>query len=409
MMKGYKMKNIVIINHHATIPKYGGGGRHHQFSIELSKRDFNVTLIGSSYLHGTKEYLHDAAIMNDSVNENYEFNMIRTVPAYKSDMKKRLLNYMDFKNKVGNYDLTVKPDVIIASSVHPFAWIAGYKLAKKYGAKFVVEVRDLWPLSLYEDLDKRVRPVVFSYFNRLEKKYYNLASSIIVTAPNADKYMNKKYNIDKNKVHFIPHSINIGEFDSFAERTISKPIKQLLDKYFCITYTGSLSKSEGLENFIYIAEKFKTNEHLKFIIVGSGTEKPRLDRLVDEFKLNNVHMFERLPREDIPSILCKSSVLFAGLMERKAFKYGISKNKFYDYMAAKKPVIFMSNVEDSAIENANCGFVIKKHSINEAADKLSKLYKNKELYDTLSENGRKYVENNHTIEVITDQLIKAIY
>jgi hypothetical protein len=41
-----------------------------------------------------------------------------------------------------------KPDVIVGSSVHPFAAIAAAFLAKKYAVPFVFEVRDLWPETL---------------------------------------------------------------------------------------------------------------------------------------------------------------------------------------------------------------------------------------------------------------------
>lgn len=402
------MKNILILNHHASIPKYGGGGRHHQFSKELSKRNYNVELIASSYRQGNQTYSHEDLNVNEEVASNYNFRMIKTFPAYKNDIKKRFFNYIDFKKKVEDIQLINKPDVILASSVHPFTWVAGYKLAKKYNAKFVIEIRDLWPLSLYEDINKILRPFIFSFFHRMEKKYYGLASAIVVTAPNAYKYLFEKYGINPNKIHFIPHSIDIKEFDENYQKGILKPIEEQLRSNFCVTYAGSLSKSEGLENFIYIADRLKENNNIKFLIIGSGSEKIKLANLIEELDLNNVVMHDRLPREQIPAILGNSSVLFTGLMERKAFKYGISKNKFYDYMAAKKPVIFMSNVEDSAIEKAQCGFIIKNHSITDAANKLKQLYNDTELYNSMASNGRNYVEEHHTIETITDKLLKAI-
>src|SRR5690625_2460149 len=367
-MEGFKMKNIVIINHHASIPKYGGGGRHHQFAEELSKRGYNITLVSSSFSQGTGEYQHSEKMRSDKLNENYTFLSIKTSPTYKSDMKKRLFNYLDFTKKTKRLEFRQNPDVVIASSVHPFTWIAGYKLARKYNAKFVVEVRDLWPLSLYEDLNKLLRPFIFKYFSNIEKKYYNLADSIIVTAPNAHKYISEKYKVNKNKIFHIPHSIDLETFDVNKNKEITEEINKVLNEKFCITYTGALSKSEGLENFLYISNRFKTNENIIFLIIGSGTEKDRLLNLYRELNLNNVHFFEKLPREQIPAILSKSSVLFTGLIERKAFIYGISKNKFYDYMAAAKPVIFMANVDDSVIETAKCGLVIKDYSIDKAEE-----------------------------------------
>lgn len=41
-----------------------------------------------------------------------------------------------------------KPDVLIASSVHPLTLLAGLSLKKKYSIPCVCEVRDLWLESI---------------------------------------------------------------------------------------------------------------------------------------------------------------------------------------------------------------------------------------------------------------------
>ncbi|QSQ07960.1 hypothetical protein H0A61_00279 [Koleobacter methoxysyntrophicus] len=108
-------------------------------------------------------------------------------------------------------------------------------------------------------------------------------------------------------------------------------------------------------------------------------------------------------------ILKKSDILFCGLMERKAFKYGISKNKFYDYMAAKKPIIFASSVRDSLIDKAKAGITIKPHEPENLAKTIKHIYEN---IDTLEkqygENGREYVEKNHTTEKIASAFLSVI-
>ena len=51
-----------------------------------------------------------------------------------------------------------KPDVILASSVHPLALVAGIKIAKKIGVPCVCEVRDLWPETFLDfGLQKKIQ------------------------------------------------------------------------------------------------------------------------------------------------------------------------------------------------------------------------------------------------------------
>ncbi|HZJ76470.1 MAG TPA: glycosyltransferase family 4 protein [Oscillospiraceae bacterium] len=411
-MKNLQRRNIMILNHHASAPDLGGGGRHYELAKYLSESNHNVTVLASSHNHRKGTYGYDDEIKETAFNNNFKFVRFKTKPAYKNIIG-RFLNYIDYKNKAGSYNnFAEKPDVIIASSVHPLAWIAGYKLARKYNAKFITEVRDLWPLSMYEDFSGIVRKVIFSYFEALERKYYNLSDAIITTAPFAYEYMEKKYGIDRNKVFYIPHGLDTEEFDksgNLGDEILDAKLKKVLDNNFCITYTGSLSKSEGLPTFVQSAKYLKGISDIRLIIVGSGSEKENLENIIKQENLNNVIMIDRQPRNTMALTLRKSKILFCGLMDRKAFKYGISKNKFYDYMASERPIIFASNVRGSLIDKAKAGITIKPHEPKNLAATIKYIYEN---IDTIGrefgKNGRKFVEMYHTNKKIAEQFMDVI-
>lgn len=407
-----KKHNIVVLNHHATAPDTGGGGRHYELAKTLTEAGHNVCVLASSYDNGKKEYLTHEKVNEVKFSERLKFVRFKTTPSYTSTLG-RFLNYENYKNCATTYsDFEGTPTIIIASSVHPLAWIAGYKLSKKYNAKFIVEVRDLWPLTMYEDFSGVKRSLVFSYLESLEKKYYKLADAIITTAPFAYEYIESKYNIDKNKVYYIPHGIDIEKFDdetNMSDDILSKELNEVLNSYFCVTYTGALSKSEGLSTFVESAKLLEKYKNIKLIVVGGGPEKNKLEKIIEENKLENVIMIGKQPRNYIPLILKKSKLLFCGLMDREAFKYGISKNKFYDYMASKKPIIFASNVRGSLITEAEAGVTIKPGDPKNLAENIINIYKN---YDTVGKNlglnGRRFAEENHTIQIIADQFLKVI-
>lgn len=404
--------NVVILNHHASGPDVGGGGRHYELAKYLSEMGHSVAVIASSYANGGKRYYYPEDIVNKKYNSKFNFVCLKTKPAYKNILT-RFLNYIDYMIKAGRFNnFEGTPNVIIASSVHPLAWVAGYKLSKRYDAKFIVEVRDLWPLSMYENFSGIPRKVVFSFFESLEKKYYSLANNIITTAPYAYEYIEEKYGIDKSKVTYIPHGIDIDKFDKNMnqnDKLLSGELKNTLDNYFCVTYTGSLSKSEGLETLVESARYLKDYENIKIVIVGSGEEKEKLIEIINKENLTNVIMFERIDKDLVPLVLSKSDILFCGLMEREAFKYGISKNKFYDYMAAKKSIVFASNVRGSLIDKAKAGLTIKPDDPVKLSETILYLYDNiNTVGKQYAENGRKYVEKYHTTEKIGDDFMGVI-
>lgn len=411
-MSRSKRYRIVILNHHATAPDTGGGGRHYELGRYLSENGHKVTVIASSYDNGKMKYCFPDEVATRKFNDNFEFVRLKTKPPYRNTIT-RFINYMDYASKASRWDgFEEPPEVVIASSVHPLAWIAGHRISKKYGARFIVEVRDLWPLSMYEDFTGLTRKLVFAYFEALERKYYNLADAIVTTAPYAYEYMEEKFNIDRGKVFHIPHGIDIEEFDRNASRDesiLDGKLREVLNDYFCVTYTGSLSRSEGLSTFVQAAKYLKGMEKIKLVIIGSGSERAVLEEIIQNEDLDNVVMIENQPKSHIPLILKKSGILFCGLMERKVFRYGISKNKFYDYMAAGKPVIFAANVRDSLIDKAQAGITVKPHDPEKLAEAIRYLYNNLDTVGRrFGENGRRYVEEHHTVEKIGEAFLDVI-
>lgn len=406
-----KKYNIVILNHHAGSPDVGGGGRHFDIAKALSEMGHKVAVLASSYNNSKGEYYCDEEIMRHKFNDNLEFIRIRTTPPYKDNIG-RFRNYYDYMKKASKFDdFGFVPEIVIASSVHPFSWPAGFEISKRHKAKFIVEVRDLWPLSMYEDFSGIMRKGVFTFFEGLERKYYKLADAIITTAPFAYEYMEEKFNIDKRKVFYIPHGIDLEEFDKNKVKDLNNlesGLEDVLKNNSCITYTGSFSKSEGLPTFVESAKYLKDLD-LKFVIVGSGPEEDTMKDIIEAESLENVSIFGIQSKDKIPIILENSKILFCGLKERKAFYYGISKNKFYDYMASKKPIIFASSVRESLIDKSVSGKTIKPNDPLNLANTIREIYKD---IDTVGkeygQNGREYVEKNHTNMRITEQFLNVI-
>ncbi|MDP1125098.1 hypothetical protein Q5O12_26605, partial [Klebsiella pneumoniae] len=71
------------------------------------------------------------------------------------------------------------PEAVSASSVHPLAWIAGERLARRFRACYITEVRDIWPRAIVESgMAGPYHPAVV-YFGYLERKYYKRSSFVI--------------------------------------------------------------------------------------------------------------------------------------------------------------------------------------------------------------------------------------
>ena len=101
----------------------------------------------------------------------------------------------------------------------------------------------------------------------------------------------------------------------------------------------------------------KDNEDIHFVLVGDGYLKKELQEKVKDN--TNVTFIEKINKNQVQEMLQHFSVCFVGRNNTPLFDYGVSSNKFFDYMLSKKPVISSSNKIKDPVELSGCGFVVE--------------------------------------------------
>jgi len=401
-------KNIWIFNHYAVTPDLPGGTRHFDFGKELVKRGYKVTVFASSFQHGSMRYVK-GFFKKDFIVEELEgvrFVWIKTSP-YSGNNWKRVINMLSYSvraYKVARKLNTEKPDIIIGSSVHLFAVFTAYLLSKKYKTPFIMEVRDLWPQTLIDMGVSKWHPFVI-LLGILERFLYKRSDKIITLLPKANEYI-EKLNVPEDKIVWIPNGVDLGRFNFNEDNSNLKHDKSC----FIITYTGAIGKANNLDILIEVAEKLNKNyPEIKFLVVGDGPEKEKLVRIAMEKKLNNIEFNALVPKNEVPKILYKSDALFFNLKDSAVFKYGISSNKLFDYLASGKPIIFSSNSINNPVEEAEAGITVPPDNPEKLAEAIIMLYKMpEEKRAEMGKNGRSYVEKYYSIPVLVDKLESVI-
>ena len=145
------MKTVWILNHYAMTPEQGGGTRHYNFALELVQRGYKVYVFASEHIHNT-----DCIVLNnkekggETIIDGIHWVWIPTRHYTKNGID-RVLSMVDYYLfMVKKYRLYNRADVIIGSSVHPFACMAAIKISKKMNSKCISEIRDLWPQTLID-------------------------------------------------------------------------------------------------------------------------------------------------------------------------------------------------------------------------------------------------------------------
>ena len=402
--------NIWIFNHYAIGPNSSGGTRHYDLSKQLVRLGHNVTIFASSFNHQTfqEEHIFDNKVKFVSdTSEGVRFFWIKST-SYKQNNYKRVLNMLSYSFRAHKIAKKIdeKPDVVVGSLVHPFAAYVGYLVAKHYGCKFYFEERDLWPQTLI-DLGKiPVNHPSVKLLRRLERFLYQKADKIIVLFDKAIDYVEQQ-GIDRNKVICIPNGADLERYESKSSTNVFKEQFNLFNELkgkFIAVYTGAHGLANNLDSVLDAAILLKENKNIHFLLIGDGPEKLRLMERAKSERIDNVTFLNPISKEEIPYILKNVNVGLLPLKNSVVFKWGISPNKMFDYMAASLPVIVLCDLEDTPIEKANGGFVIKGDFSSELAKKIKSLYQNENLCVNMGENGYDYLVKYHSWEKLAKDI-----
>ena len=277
--------NIWILNHYATPPDTPGGTRHYDFARELVKQKHQVTIFASAFSHRTRKeerLKREQSYRREKIN-GVEFVWLRTSPYYGGNDWRRVVNMLSYAFRIVPLGLRLKerPDVILASSPHPFAGLAGWLLAKFKKAAFIFEVRDLWPLTFVEIGGYSNRSPAVKIIGMLEKFLYRRAERIIVLLPKASDYI-AGLGIPANKIAYIPNGVSLELFSNTAAKLpkgLDKLISSLkLHGRYLVDYAGSHGIADGLDTLLETAKLLQDRGVYKihFLMVGNGPEKGRL-------------------------------------------------------------------------------------------------------------------------------------
>ncbi|MBH0164078.1 glycosyltransferase family 4 protein [Fictibacillus sp. 7GRE50] len=400
-----------IFNHYAISPGSGGITRDYDLSSKLIKKGHEVTIFASSFDHRTRTVKHSIPKGKTYKEEYYDgirYVWIKTTPYYKNDHR-RVLNILSytFRGYFAAKKIKGQPDFVMGTIVHPFAAFLGYAISRYKKSMFYFEERDLWPETLIH-LGKfsRSNPFV-KFLYKLEKFLYKKADRIVVLFDKAVNYVESR-GIDTKKVVYLPNGADLERYEKKEplENDIEQVMQSLKDKNIAI-YTGAHGLANNLDPLLDTAKILQNrNENVHFVFVGDGVEKARLIKRTEEEGIHNITFLPPIPKEQIPSILMKADIGLISMWDADLYKWGMSLNKAYDYMAASLPTAILCNIPQTIVETSGGG--VKVGTVDELADSLSQLAGNQEAKERMGALARTFVEENYSWQNLANRLIHVM-
>lgn len=360
---------------------------------------------------------------------------VKTLNVQKTNIVEKgigtLLIESQFKAAIKKYLGGVKFD-LITYSTPPITFTNVVKYLKQQNPQAVsyLQLKDIFPQNAVDIgmmSTTGVKGLLYKFFRRKEKKLYAFSDYIGCMSPaNVEFVLKHNPEVDAKRVEVAPNSLELKAYSSQdgqenAERYyIRKKYNLPTDKPIFI-YGGNLGKPQGIDYLIKCLDAVKGRTDCHFVVVGTGTELPKLQEWYDGLRLTayglkantnstnhtNVTVMKGLPKEDYDMLVKYCDVGLIFLDHR--FTIPNYPSRLLSYLEYKMPVVCATDVNTDIgriAEENGYGYwceSVKPEDFTALVDKM--LASDRKA---MGERGYEFLKENYTVENTYNAIVKHL-
>ncbi len=403
------MKLLILTQYYP--PEIGAPqNRLHELAVRLKSKGLDVEVL-TAMPNYPEMVIHEAYRSNAIREEEIDGIKAFRAKIYTTKSKSiipRLLNYFSFVfssywrgRKLGDYDY------LMVESPPLFLGYSAIRLSKKLKAKLIFNVSDLWPESA-EKMDIVNNKTLLKFAYKLEAKCYRNAS--LVTGQTMGIVNNIKERFPKVKTHWLPNGVDLNFYD--PEKTVVGNFRErnnLSTNDVVFFYGGILGHAQGLHFLLESAARIKEQTTIKIVIQGTGPERESLLELKKKLGIENVLFLPPVRKDEMPSILKEVDVAIVPLRKLDIFQ-GAIPSKIFEALSMEKALLLGVDGEAKThfIDNAQAGLYFEPENVDDLAEKLLEMSKNKAILHEMGVRARGYVKKHFNRDNIADDFMQVL-
>ena len=294
-----------------------------------------------------------------------------------------------------------RPDVVFVESPPLFLAVTARLLAAVFGARWIMNVSDLWPDTVVE-MGMLTRGPALSAALRLEAWCYAKADVVVgVTRGICERLVRDKH-VPPSKVLFLP---NGADTDLFAPRARDEELEQKLSlagkRLFL--FAGLHGHAQDLPSIIEAAALLRDRPDICIGFVGDGPVKAWAVKETAARALSNVFFEPPQPLEAMPRYWSLATAALVTLRDMPLFD-GARPSKSFPPLASGVPVIFAGRGEMAdLLHSRDAGLVVPPERPEDLAGAIRRLATTPMEAARLGVNARALVVDQFSWQSIVQQ------
>jgi glycosyltransferase involved in cell wall biosynthesis len=359
---------IAYIHQYYTTPDMPGGTRSYEMARRLARRGHEVHVI-------TTDTWAEQASMSWSQHVDADGVHIHQMPVpYKNGMsfQQRIRAFAQFALTAGIRAARVKPDIVFASSTPLTVAVPGLMAARLRRARFVFEVRDLWP-ELPIEVGALRNPVAKRLAFALARAAYRNADHVVALSEGmADGVVAQGY--PRERITVVPNGCDVDLFTvPEAEVKAFRASHDWLQDRPLVLYAGTFGVVNGVDYLVRLAAKVADlDPQVRFLLLGDGKTMPAVKRLAGELGVLDTSVFVRtgIPKSQMPAVVGAATMAVSTVVPLPGMQAN-SANKVFDAMAASRPVLINhEGWQADLLRETGAGLVLDPFDLDGAAAEL---------------------------------------
>lgn len=265
----------------------------------------------------------------------------------------------------------------------PMSYFPSLILKRKYS----VVVYDVYPDAL-NNIGIHEGSLIYKAWAKINKWIYRNADRVYTLSEGMATLL-LAY-CGRDKILVIPNWMGMGSLPRIEKIENPFILKHDLLHKFVVMYSGNIGFTHNVASIIEIAETFREDDDIVFLIIGEGLKKAELMLWVKEKGLENCSFLSWQPSEELKYSLSAADVSIITLTDETALVSVPSKT--YNLLAVGSPLLCIAPEESELarlVEEHGCGKCFTKEKVIEMSHFVRELKANHNLWKSYSDSSLK--------------------